>query len=177
MAKMVMLAEAFVITFLSAWLYEEYISNPFMQAYVNEFVRSDTGATAILGTVITVIAFAITGLVYRAKSAEKIEAVGAEMKLTVPDSTASPTFAKRASPELSGPLHPVVAALKAEIAGTPMMMVGPLSGLKPEEPAVPSGTEADSSPPESTVPAATGIVPVMKKAEPGSQAGEKTGSQ
>ena len=29
----------------------------------------------------------------------------------------------------------------------------------------------------STVPAATGIVPVMKKAEPGSQAGEKTGSQ
>ncbi len=175
MAKVVMLVEGFVILFLSSWLYEEYVSNPFMQSYVNDFIRSDVGSTAILGTLVTIIAFTITGMVYRTRSAGKLERVSAGIKPASPSPTVTPTLTKGVGPEQTGPLHPVVAALKAEISGT-STSAGGVSGLAPQSFGLPAGvpTETDSSPVVVRMMEVTGTRPTLKKSETESQTGDKT---
>ena len=175
MAKVVMLVEGFVILFLSSWLYEEYVSNPFMQSYVNDFIRSDVGSTAILGTLVTIIAFTITGMVYRTRSAGKLERVSAGIKPASPSPMVTPTLTKGVGPEQTGPLHPVVAALKAEISGT-STSAGGVSGLAPQSFGLPAGvpTETDSSPVVVRMLEVTGTRPTHKKSETESQTGDKT---
>jgi len=103
-----MLLQMLVIVLLSSWIVEEYLNNIYLQAYVNDVVQADGSLIAIL-TVIGGLGVAL-GLFKVLKSTHtQIGALVAQPQV--------PTSARVGSSSVSGvDLHPMVAALKADMA-------------------------------------------------------------
>lgn len=110
-AKLVMLTETVFIFFLSFWLYEEWLSNPFMQTYASDLIQMEGRTIAIIAS-LGVVAGLGTGVLWMRRKSSSLwdRTVGT----VVPTLTALSTGVKQATETF----HPAVAALKAAISGT-----------------------------------------------------------
>jgi hypothetical protein len=161
-AKAIMLLQMLLIVFLSSWIVEEYLNNIYLQAYVNDLIQVDGSIIAIL-VIISGLGFAL-GLFKVLKSTHR--EIGALVNQPqVPTSTLV-----RSSPMPGVDLHPMVAALKADLAHQGSME--PLPQLDVKEASSPAPLKVPPSPPPvrtfagtpSTV--ITGTMPVLKRVNP-----------
>lgn len=169
-AKIIMLLQMLVIVFLSSWIYEEYLNNIYLQAYVNDVVQADGSLIAII-VVIGGLGMAL-GLFKVLKSTHR--QIGALV-----NQPQSPTTAPVMSHSTSATdLHPMVAALKAEMAHQGSME--PLPPLEVKEASTPAPAQAPPVPPPvrtqtgtpSTV--ITGTMPVLKRVNPDKASGQSS---
>ncbi len=114
MAKLVMLTETVLIFFLSFWLYEEWISNPFMQTYASDLIQAE-GSTIAIIALLGVVAGLVAGVLRMRRKSSSLW--GRTVGTVVPTVAALSPAVKR----MTEPFHPVVAALKAAISGTGMV--------------------------------------------------------
>lgn len=159
-AKAIMLLQMLVIVLLSSWIVEEYLNNIYLQVYVNDVFQANGSIIAILAIVST-LGVAL-GLFKVLRSTHR--QIGA-----IASKTQAPAFTAAASASSSTPssvdLHPMVAALKADLAH--QASIQPLPPLEVKEaPSMP--VQAPTPPPPkpmagtpSTV--ITGTMPVLKR--------------
>ena len=161
-AKAIMLLQMLVILFLSSWIVEEYLNNIYLQAYVNDLILVDGSIIAIL-VVISGLGIAL-GLFKVLNSTHR--EIGA--LVNQPQVPKSVSVTSSSMPGLD--LHPMVAALKADLAHQGSME--PLPTLDVKEASPPMPVQFPPSPPlvktlavtPSTV--ITGTMPVLKRANP-----------
>ncbi len=131
-AKAIMLLQTLVILLLSSWIFEEYLNNIYLQAYVNEMIQAEGSLIAILviacGLVVSV------GLLKVLKSTHR--QIGA--LVSQPQAPTPTPFASSSKPALD--LHPMVAALRADMAHQTSME--PLPPLEVKEAAPPAPVQA-----------------------------------
>ena len=163
-----MLFQTLIILFLSSWIYEEYLNNIYLQAYVNDTFQA-YGLLIAAAVIVGALGLAF-GLLKVLKSTHK--QIGALVNL--PDSpslemTSTSSKTTPSSQTSAIDLHPMVAALKADLAHQSSMQ--PIPPLEVRE-AGPSPTVQAPVPPNpvpmkttmgtpSTV--ITGTMPVLKR--------------
>ena len=161
-AKAIMILQMLLIVFLSSWIVEEYLNNIYLQAYVNDLIQVDGSIIAIL-VIISGLGIAL-GLFKVLKSTHR--EIGALV-----NQPQVPTSAPVRSSSMQGvDLHPMVAALKAEMAHQGSME--PLPQLNVKEASSPTPVQVPPRPPPvriltstpSTV--ITGTMPVLKRVNP-----------
>lgn len=160
-AKIIMVLQTLVILFLSSWIVEEYLNNRYLQLYINDVVQANSSLIAIL-VIVSGIGMTL-GLrkILRSHHPE----IGA--LVTQPQVASSGPVGSSSKP--AEDLHPMVAALKAEMAHHASMEPPAPVDLK-EVPPVP--VRAPPGPPPTktlaVVPTTiiTGTMPVLKKTNP-----------
>jgi len=174
-ARFIILAQTLVIGFLSFWVYQEYLNNLYLRIYVNNVIQTAGWAFAVLAAI--VLLGAVTTAISRSKNAKKVEpetveTMAMEVETLAPTSTQTPVRAPI-------DLHPMVAQLKADLAGTHMPIESvPVPKLE-ETPAPlavqPSAVTNTRAPPTQSTPSTViiGMVPVQKKEEKQIPAEEK----
>jgi hypothetical protein len=166
-AKVIMLLQSIMILFLSFWVVQEYTYNTYFQAYVNDIIQTDGSLIAIL-VFVSVLGLAL-GLFKVLKSTHhQIGALVGQGQ----NPTSAPVVA--ASPkQTSVDLHPMVAALKADLAhqGT----LEPIAAIEiketpPPAPHVQTQPQSDPQPvraqmgtPSTVI---TGTMPILKRVNP-----------
>jgi len=151
-----------LIVFLSSWIVEEYLNNIYLQAYVNDLIQVDGSIIAIL-VIISGLGIAL-GLFKVLKSTHR--EIGA--LVNQPQVPRSAMIASSSKPGLD--LHPMVAALKADMAHQGSME--PLPQLDVKEASSPMPVQVPSSPPPArtltSMPTTviTGTMPVLKRVNP-----------
>ena len=157
-----MLFQMLVIVLLSSWVVEEYLNNIYLQAYVNDVIQADGLVIAIL-VIVGALGMAL-GLLKVLKSTHR--QIGA--LVTQPQITSSGPIGSSSKPSLD--LHPMVAALKADMAHHASME--PLPPVELKEASLPIPVQAPPGPPPTKtlaiVPTTiiTGNMPVLKRANP-----------
>ncbi len=157
-----MLLQMLVIVLLSSWVFEEYLNNIYLQAYVNGVIQADGSVIAIL-IIVGALGMAL-GLLKVLKSTHR--QIGA--LVTQPQITPSAPIGSSSKPSLD--LHPMVAALKADMAHQASMQ--PLPPVELKEASLPVPVQAPPGPPPTktlaVVPTTiiTGNMPVLKRTNP-----------
>jgi hypothetical protein len=157
-----MLLQTLLIVFLSSWIVEEYLNNIYLQAYVNDVVQANGALIAII-VVVSVLGMGF-GLLKRLRSTHR--QIGA--LVNQPQIPSSGPIGSSSKPATD--LHPMVAALKAEMAHHGSMEPFPPVELKETAPSIP--VQAPPGPPPTRtlaiVPTTiiTGTMPVLKKTNP-----------
>jgi hypothetical protein len=156
-----MALQMLVIVLLSSWIIEEYLNNIYLQAYVNDMVQANGSLIAL---VVIVGTLGIAGGLFKVlKSTHK--QIGAITNQPQAPASTAPTLSS-STPTLD--LHPMVAALKADMAHQASME--PLPPLDTKDRAVSALVQAPPPPPApvktlaitpSTV--ITGTMPVLKR--------------
>jgi len=159
-----MLLQMLVIAFLSSWIYEEYLNNIYLQSYVNEVVQADGSLIAIL-VIVSTLGLAV-GLLKVLKSTHR--QIGAIVNQPQATLTSAP-FASSSKPSVD--LHPMVAALKADMAHQSSMEPLPQLDVKEAIPASPPVQVPPNPAPVRTVTGTpstviTGTMPVLKRVNP-----------
>jgi hypothetical protein len=150
--------------FLSYWAVEEYLNNIYFQAYVNDLIQANGSLIAIL-VIVCGVGIGL-GLHKRLKS-KHLEIGALVNEPQMPQVPSSGPVGSSSKPEVD--LHPMVAALKAEMAHHASMEPLPPVEVK-EAPSTP--VQAPLGPPPArtlaVVPTTiiTGTMPVLKKANP-----------
>ena len=159
-----MLLQTLVIVFLSSWIYEEYLNNIYLQSYINDVIQADGSLIAIL-VIISTLGLAV-GLLKVLKSTHR--QIGAIVNQPQAPFTSAPV-ASNYKPATD--LHPMVAALKADLAHQTSMEPIPQLDVKEAAPApTPAQAPPNPVPPRtmtgtpSTV--ITGTMPVLKRVNP-----------
>src|SRR3989442_7175227 len=109
-AKIIMLLQSMVILFLSFWVLQEYTYNVYFQVYVNDMVQTNGSLIAILVFVSSL--GLVLGLFKVLESTH--QQIGALAKR--PQAPTMLPVASTSGAKLATDLHPLVAALNAEIA-------------------------------------------------------------
>ncbi len=169
-AKVIMLLQMLVIVLLSTWVVEEYLNNIYLQAYVNDVVQANGSLIAIL-VIISGLGVAL-GLFKVLKSTHR--QIGA--LVNQPQVPTSTPFVS--STKASVDLHPMVAALKADLQHHQSME--PLPPVEVKEAALPPPVQEQPSPPPvrtqigtpSTV--ITGTMPVLRRVNPEQDKGQNS---
>jgi hypothetical protein len=170
-AKFIMLLQMLVIVLLSSWIVEEYLNNIYLQAYVSEVVQADGSLIAIL-VIVCGLGMAF-GLLKVLKSTHK--QIGA--LVSQPQAPASAPFVSSSKSAVD--LHPMVAALKADMAHQGSMT--PLPPLEVKEAAPPAPMQIPPSPaPMKTMTGTpstviTGNMPVLKRVNPDQDRNQNSG--
>ena len=167
-----MLFQTLIILFLSSWIYEEYLNNIYLQSYVNDTFQAF--GLLIAGVVIVGALGLAFGLLKVLKSTHK--QIGALVNQPDSPSPALTTGSSKTTPSTQTSaidLHPMVAALKADLAHQSSMQ--PIPPLEVKE-ATPSPTTQNATPLQSPVAAKTitgtpstvitGTMPVLKRVNP-----------
>src|SRR2546427_4527535 len=166
-AKIIMLLQSMVILFLSFWVLQEYTYNIYFQAYLNDMIQTNGSLIAIL-VFISSLSLAL-GLFKVLKSTHT--QIGALVK-----QPRGPTIGPVAS--TSGfkqtiDLHPMVAALKADMAHHGSMEPIPPIEIKEApspSPRVPTQPQRDPQPAKTQIATPstviTGTMPVLKRLNP-----------
>lgn len=157
-----MLLQMLVIVLLSSWIVEEYLNNIYLQTYVNDVIQANGSLIAIL-IIICGLGSAL-GLFKVLKSTHR--EIGALVNR--PQAFASAPIASSSKPTVD--LHPMVAALRADLAHQASM--APLPPVEVKEASPPRPVQVPPSPPPvrtvvgtpSTV--ITGTMPVLKRVSP-----------
>ena len=131
-AKAIMLLQTLVILLLSSWIVEEYLNNIYLQAYVNEMTQAEGSLIAIL-VIVCSLGLAV-GLLKVLKSTHR--QIGA--LVSQPQAPTPTPFASSSKSALD--LHPMVAALRADMAHQASME--PLPPLEVKEAAPPAPMQA-----------------------------------
>jgi len=172
-AKFIMLLQMLVIVLLSSWIVEEYLNNIYLQVYVNDVVQADGSLVAIL---VIICGLGMTfGLLKILKSTHK--EIGALI-----NQPQLPTMAPAVSSQKPAvDLHPMVAALKAEMAHHPSMEPPPPvevnEASRPTPPQVqpnPTAVRSQTGTPSTVI---TGTMPVLKRVNPAQQQTERAPQQ
>lgn len=161
-AKIIMLLQTLVIILLSSWIVEEYLNNIYFQAYVNDVVQVDGSLIAVFAILCGLgIAF---GLLKVLKSTHRqIGALANQPQVQ----TLAPVMS---SSKLAVDMHPMVAALKADMAHRASME--PLPPVEVKETPLPTPVQVQPSPPPPRTQAGTpstvitGTMPVLKRVDP-----------
>ena len=165
-AKGIMLFQTLIILFLSSWIYEEYLNNIYLQAYVNETVQA-YGVLIIAAVVVGSLGLAF-GLLKVLKSTHRqIGELVTEPESSFPGVMSGSSVPKTSSPKPAVDLHPMVAALKADLAHQssieplPPVEVKDVASAPPTQapPPLPAPRPMIGTP--STV--ITGTMPVLKR--------------
>ena len=164
-AKIIMLLQSIVILFLSFWVLEEYTYNIYFQAYLNDMVQTNGSLIAIL-VFVSSLGLAL-GLFKVLKSTHG--QIGALV-----NRPQTPTMAPIASgPKQSIDLHPMVAALKADMAHQGSMEPIPpieINEAPSPSPRVPTQPQPDPQPAKTQIvtpsTVITGTMPVLKRVNP-----------
>jgi hypothetical protein len=159
-----MLLQMLVIVFLSSWIYEEYLNNIYLQSYVNEVVQADGSLIAIL-VIVSTLGLAV-GLLKVLKSTHR--QIGAIVNQPQAPMTFAPV-ASSSKPAID--LHPMVAALKADMAHHSSMEPLPQLDVKEATPASapvqappnPAPVRTLTGTPSTVI---TGTMPVLKRVNP-----------
>ncbi len=150
-SKIVIMVQSVVILSLSLWFVEEYLNNKYLGEYLNGVFQADGLIFGMLGTLLVLGSVSSLMFVRRRHGEKRFGAVSLEVnsssskiKLAAEASTKAPeAFSK---PNLD--FHPVVAALKADMAdrrmsfgptlgaGTPQPTTGPGSGIEVQKTSV-----------------------------------------
>jgi hypothetical protein len=159
-AKIIMLLQSMVILFLTFWVSQEYVYNIYFQAYVNDMIQTNGSLIAIL-VFVSSLGLAL-GLFKVLKSTHR--QIGALV-----NQPSVPAMAPVASNPKQGSidLHPMVAALKADLAHQGSMEpVAPLE-IKETPPAprvqtrpAPQPVKTQIGTPSTVI---TGTMPVLKR--------------
>jgi len=169
-AKVIMLLQMLVIILLSSWIVEEYLNNIYLQAYVNDLIQADGSLIAIL-VIICGLGMAF-GLLKVLKSTHR--EIGA--LVSQPQAPTSAPFASSSKPALD--LHPMVAALRADMAHQASMQPLPPLEVKEAPPRAPVQVPPSPAPARtltdtpSTV--ITGTIPVLKRVSPDQDRNQNT---
>ncbi len=150
--------------FLSYWAVEEYLNNIYFQAYANNVIQANASLIAIL----VIVCGVGMGLGLRKRLKSKHLEIGALVnEPQMPQVPSSGPIGSSSKPGVD--LHPMVAALKAELAHHTSME--PLPPVDVKE-APPTPVQAPPGPPPTrtlaVVPTTviTGTMPILKKANP-----------
>lgn len=138
-SKIVIMVQSIIILSLSYWVVEEYLNNKYFGEYLNGVFQSDGLIFGTLGTLL--VLGSISSLIFlRRKHGEKkfgavsLEVASSTPKIKLaaePKAKASETFSKP-----SADFHPVVAALKADMADR-RMSFGSMAGSGSDQPQTP----------------------------------------
>jgi hypothetical protein len=107
-SKIVILVQTFVILYLSTWIVEEYLNNKYLGEYLNGVFQADGLIIGMLGTLLVLGSVAGAFVKHRHGSSS----VSLEIKTPSPMIIAK----KEEKKTLDTDFHPVVAALKADMA-------------------------------------------------------------
>jgi len=157
-----MLMQMLVIILLSSWVVEEYLNNIYLQAYVNDMIQADGSLIAIL-VIICGLGMAF-GLLKVLKSTHRQIGV----MVNQPQAPGLTPVVSSSKPAID--LHPMVAALRADIAHQGSMQPLPPLEVKEARPSVPVQVPPSPAPARtltvtpSTV--ITGNMPVLKRVSP-----------
>jgi hypothetical protein len=118
--------QTFVILSLTYWIVEEYLNNMYLRQYVNDVFQADGLMFGILGTLL--VFGSVTGLFVKHRHGQST--VSLEIR------TPSPVVGvarKEEKKKLDSDFHPVVAALKADMADR-RLSFGSMAGAGVEQP-------------------------------------------
>jgi len=118
--------QTFVILSLSYWIIEEYLNNMYLRQYVSDVFQADGLMFGILGTLL--VLGSVTGLFVKHRHGQS--AVSLEIKTLSPMMGAAKKEQKK---KLDSDFHPVVAALKADMADR-RLSFGSMAGSGAEQP-------------------------------------------
>ena len=160
-AKIIMLLQMLVIVFLSSWIYEEYLNNIYLQSYVNDVIQAYGSLIAIL-VIVSTLGLAV-GLLKVLKSTHR--QIGAIVNQPQAPMISAPV-ASGSKPAVD--LHPMVAALKADLAHQASMEPLPQLDVKEAAPAPTPAQAPLNLAPVRTVTGTpstviTGTMPVLKR--------------
>ena len=133
-SKIVITMQSLVILSLSSWLIEEYLNNKYLGEYLNGVFQADGLIIGMLGTLLVLGSVSSLILMRRRHGEKRFGAVSLEVTPAAPKiKGAVVTSAKpfEASPNMD--FHPVVAALKADMADR-RMSFGPAPGTGTQQP-------------------------------------------
>ena len=135
-SKIVITLQTFVILSLTYWIVEEYLNNTYLRQYVGDVFAANGLIIGILGGLLMLGSLSSLMLVRRKHGEKKFGAVSLEITSSSPKvklpATAS-TKPPEASAKPSLDFHPVVAALKAEMADR-RLSFGSVPGSGAEQP-------------------------------------------
>ena len=118
-SRVVILVQTFVIFYLSLWILEEYLNNMYLREYVSGVFQTDGLILGILGTLLVLGSLSSLMLMRRRHGEKRFGAVSLDVTPAVPKiklAAEAGTKASEASAKPSMDFHPVVAALKADMA-------------------------------------------------------------
>jgi hypothetical protein len=118
--------QTFVILSLSYWIIEEYLNNMYLRQYVSDVFQADGLMFGILGTLL--VLGSVTGLFVKHRHGQST--VSLEIKTLSPIMGAAKKEQKK---KLDSDFHPVVAALKADMADR-RLSFGSMAGSGAEQP-------------------------------------------
>jgi hypothetical protein len=133
-SRIVITLQTFVILSLTYWITEEYLNNMYLRQYVSDVFQADGLMFGILGTLL--VLGSVTGLFVKHRHGQST--VSLEIKTPGPIVGAARKEEKK---KLDSDFHPVVAALKADMADR-RLSFGSMVGAGVEQPStahVPSG--------------------------------------
>jgi hypothetical protein len=135
-SKIVITVQTFVILSLTYWIVEEYLNNMYLRQYVGDVFAANGLIIGILGGLVMLGSLSSLMLVRRRHGEKKFGAVSLEITTSSPkirlQATAS-TKPPEASAKPSLDFHPVVAALKADMADR-RLSFGSMPGSGVEQP-------------------------------------------
>src|SRR5207249_2841228 len=171
-AKVIMLLQSMVIFFFSFWVLQEYTYNFYFQAYVNDMVQTNGSLIAIL-VFVSSLGLAL-GLFKVLKSTHR--QIGA--LVNQPQALTVGPVAFTSSAKHGIDLHPMVAALKADMAH--QGSIEPIRSIEIKEtpPAPRVQVQSDSEPVKTQVgtpsTVITGTMPVLKRVIPEQARGQNS---
>jgi hypothetical protein len=169
-AKIIMVLQSMVILFLTFWVVQEYMYNIYFQAYVNDIIQINGSLIAIL-VFVSSLGLAL-GLFRVLKSTH--HQIGALVnQLQVP--TMAPVVS---SPKQAIDLHPMVAALKADLAHQSSMEPIPAVEIREATPPPRIQTQPDPQPVRAQIGTPStviiGTMPVLKRVNPDQARGQNS---
>jgi hypothetical protein len=129
-SKIIIMVQTFVILSLTYWIVEDYLNNQYLRQYVSDSFQANGSLFGILALLLVI--GPATGLFLKHRHGRGT--VSLDIKTPIP--TVSPTISVAKSQESKKPdtdFHPVVAALKAEMADR-RLSFGSMAGSSIEQP-------------------------------------------
>jgi len=118
-SKIVITVQTFVILTLTYWIFEEYLNNMYLRQYVSDVFAANGLIIEVLGGLLLLGSLSSLMLVRRRHREKKFGAVSLEITSSAPKIklvSATSTKPPEANAKPSMDFHPVVAALKADMA-------------------------------------------------------------
>jgi hypothetical protein len=163
-AKIIMLLQSMVILFLTFWVSQEYMYNIYFQAYVNDIIQTN-GSLIVILVFVSSLGLAL-GLFKVLKSTHR--QIGALVNQpSVPAMAPVGSSPKQGSIDL----HPMVAALKADLAHQGSMEpIAPLEIKETPQPPLRVQTQPELQPAKTQIgtpsTVITGTMPLLKRVSP-----------
>ncbi len=135
-SKIIIMVQSLVIFSLSLWIVEEYLNNMYLREYVNGVFQADGLIMGMLGTLLVLGSVSSLMFMRRRHGEKKFGAVSLDFTPSAPKvkmSAEAMTKPAEASAKPNMDFHPVVAALKADMADR-RMSFGSVLGTGTQQP-------------------------------------------